>query len=352
MNKEVLFKEVKVHSKRLNEDITLEAYEAPNGEMIISTKSLERYFDFEFCLRNNIKTSKEVEKLSTNSEGEPVYCLCKFVLSDSHGYREESYGESLPGTRTNEIAKNNPFKIAELRAMSAGYIKYLELPGKAYSDSERPLEQIEIGKEDTKEILKKEGEKALNSSKQEEKKTAPTTTSPKKEMTNQKKDDQRTEATKLVSKEPQKSESTREENNLGLQSAPVESAGSIEENAPDDGISAGNVAEAAKDIPENVEKNVSGLPVSESVPESTEETAESSANNSSEITEDELNLKVTFGPAKGRNLTVRDMLNNSEFSNFLENIPKVPKPLDKERQDVIRAFLKALGCYTPEWEQL
>lgn len=376
MDKSVLFEKITVFSKRLGRNVDLEAYNAPDGNLIISTKSLERFFDFKFCSERNIKTSKEVEKLTVDENGVPVYCLCRFELSDSLGYHEESFGESLPGTRINSIQKNNPFKIAELRAMSSGFIKYLELHGKVYSDTEMPIEEVELAKDDLKKVLRMEGKKEITPADQQTQSFAAAesedTSNTKTQLkTNDDKNDMSDRGNmELPANNPTDNSNSSESI---LESAPVEMSGVADEVTPEDGISDRNnddaddpyeqiafeedsltknsECDAVPDVSGDTEDQKKNDSKSQDV-EKENENSLNTANSTDEFapTEEDLNLIVFFGSPAGRNMTVKEVVESPEFATFVEKVPQIPKPLDIPRQKVVRALLKTLGKYTPEWE--
>lgn len=129
----MIFETKNLKSETLNKEISLEVYDS-NDTKIISTNSLIAFFD-SIRAERGIRTDTDVT-ISYGENALPVYCCCKYIIEDANGYKNTFIGESSPTTRTNEIASQNPTKMAEKRAISAGIISYLRLPGKVYSDSQ------------------------------------------------------------------------------------------------------------------------------------------------------------------------------------------------------------------------
>lgn len=89
------------------------------------------------------------------------HSVIKCIISDKKGRRVVDVGESLPATLTTEIAQNYPVLTASQRAFDRAAIKYLNIPGKIYSDLEIPEEFK--NQEDTSKKVEKEQSTSIKS---------------------------------------------------------------------------------------------------------------------------------------------------------------------------------------------
>ncbi len=159
VNEALLFEKAKIRSTKLDKDIELDVY-TKEDKKIIRTLSLIAAFN---SVREQFgaQITKEIGDISHDANGNPVYCLSRVTITDNSGYSETFYGESLPSTRLNQISASHPFNTAENRAVGKAIRRYLGLPTEAYSSDEIPVdnESPESSAEDTKNLLKKLGEK-------------------------------------------------------------------------------------------------------------------------------------------------------------------------------------------------
>ena len=83
-----------------------------------------------------------------------------------------------------------------------------------------------------------------------------------------------------------------------------------------------NVEEIKSDDEDDTKKSADKMLASDEASSMADKVGESSANETSETktTDNGLNLIVTFGPAKGKNLTVKDVLADPIYAKFVENI--------------------------------
>lgn len=74
---------------------------------------------------------------------DPAHSVVVCSMADNSGRIVREVGESIPVTLDTEIAKNYPSLIASQRAFDRAAIRYLDLPGKVFSNLEIPILEIE-----------------------------------------------------------------------------------------------------------------------------------------------------------------------------------------------------------------
>jgi hypothetical protein len=131
---------MKIHSNRFNQTFEVNAYQSTNERgdevLIIYHRSLQR-LGYEIMATNpNFKVS--YKDVATN----PKYCVVRCNISDGKIDVEE-VGETTPETLENDISKMYPCTLANNRAYDKALIRYLDIPGKVYSDLEgvKPQQQ-------------------------------------------------------------------------------------------------------------------------------------------------------------------------------------------------------------------
>lgn len=81
-------------------------------------------------MKTKVRCKKIVEHVSSG------HAVVQCILSDETGREIPSIGESLTKTLYTDIAKGIPVTMAEIRAFDRAAIRYLNLPGKVYSNEE------------------------------------------------------------------------------------------------------------------------------------------------------------------------------------------------------------------------
>lgn len=119
----------KVTSGYLGIELEVDTYES-DGKVIISHLSLEDIAYNQMPKEINFKTKTEI--LYVNG----THCVAKCTVSDRNGRVIEAIGESTSNSLTTSVAKMYPALIAAQRAFDRAFIRYLNLPGKVYSDTE------------------------------------------------------------------------------------------------------------------------------------------------------------------------------------------------------------------------
>lgn len=123
----------KLLSKYLNKEIDVVYNETEIGGVpttIITHDSLED------VILNQIPEDVGVRYDKTLEHMDPEHCVVKCTFADKKGRRVQCFGESLPSTLYTDIAKTIPCIMAEIRAFDRAAIRYLNLPGKVYSNEE------------------------------------------------------------------------------------------------------------------------------------------------------------------------------------------------------------------------
>ena len=119
----------KVKSNYLNCEFDVETYES-DGKMIISHTALENIAYNQIPEKANFKARTELLHITT------THCVAKCTVGDRNGRVVEAIGESSTPTLVTEIARSYPALMAAQRAFDRAFIRYLNLPGKVYSDIE------------------------------------------------------------------------------------------------------------------------------------------------------------------------------------------------------------------------
>lgn len=117
-------------SKTLNKDINFATFEKENefGRPIkvIFHDSLQE------VIHNEAKVKYDFNFVVANPDHTVVVC----TMVDGSGRLIREVGEAIPATLDTEIARNYPSLIASQRAFDRAAIRYLDLPGKVFSNME------------------------------------------------------------------------------------------------------------------------------------------------------------------------------------------------------------------------
>jgi hypothetical protein len=117
-------------SKTLNKDINFATFEKENefGRPIkvIFHDSLQE------VIHNEAKVKYDFNFIVANADHTVVVC----TMVDGSGRLIREVGEAVPATLDTEIARNYPSLIASQRAFDRAAIRYLDLPGKVFSNME------------------------------------------------------------------------------------------------------------------------------------------------------------------------------------------------------------------------
>ena len=128
------FTKTNVMSNKLGQEIELESFNK-DDMVIISTNSLKKLFESlktKFGIKDTFTTT-----IYTNESYGISYITVDWNIKDKDGYDSTFTGEFyMADTKNSVIAKNFPKTTALNRAQSAGIIAYLQLPCKAYSDTQ------------------------------------------------------------------------------------------------------------------------------------------------------------------------------------------------------------------------
>lgn len=130
----------KLYSNYLKRDFELSLIEKQEGDrvlQIVPHDALEDIIHNQIPLEQGVTYDYRVE--STDPNHSVVIC----IVADQFGRRVVGIGEATPGTLDNEIAKTYPTLIASQRAFDRAVIRYLAFPGKAFSNTEIPLNDSE-----------------------------------------------------------------------------------------------------------------------------------------------------------------------------------------------------------------
>lgn len=118
--------------------VTFEKEENGKVVKIITHDSLED------VIHNQIENiDYETIVVSSETDHSVAYCT---MSKDNR--KVVAYGETVPATLDNEIARNHPTLIATQRAFDRAAIRFLALPGKVFSNSEIPIPTEIIAKLD------------------------------------------------------------------------------------------------------------------------------------------------------------------------------------------------------------
>lgn len=349
MNKTVLMTPVTIHSKRFDRDLDFEGYTGDNNIMVISKKSLFRVFE-PFKREFGIKIKKNCEQISYTSDGvTPAYCLCKCTITDKDGYDCDFMGESTPQTRESSISKNNPFKTAENRAEACAIIRYLDLPDNTYSDVE-----IEEGRKETAKDVQRvleEGTVKIVEKKEREKNTS--------EKSKESEDKEgfvsapieSTMNSNAIKDENSKAEENKEVSETSSETSKEHEKEEVhEDNEKQETVKSENISEESKKETEEETKNADDVEdkenteSSENPEDSKVSESESTSSESPKISGENLDLIVNFGAAKGKNLTVKEVLLDDSCKNMVSNIRsgKLILPVDDtEKAKVLIAIRDA-----------
>ena len=143
-------------SKTLNKDINFATFEKLNefGKPIkvIFHDALQK------VIHNEAKVKYDVNFIVANTDHAVVVC----TMTDASGRFIREVGESVPATLDNEIAQNHPALIAFQRAFDRAAIRYLDLPGKVFSNMEisvidETMVEMESDDAETKSVAQKPG---------------------------------------------------------------------------------------------------------------------------------------------------------------------------------------------------
>lgn len=117
-------------SKTLNKDINFATFERENdfGKPV---KVI-----FHDSLQDVIHNLTNAKYAFNFVKATPEHTVVVCEMADSTGRRIVEIGESTPATLDTEIAKNYPSLIASQRAFDRAAIRYLDLPGKVFSNME------------------------------------------------------------------------------------------------------------------------------------------------------------------------------------------------------------------------
>lgn len=331
LSNEIVYEKATIFSPRLGKDIEVETYAGDNGSIVISAISLR---DAAKKACESLKTSigTTLVQMFPNENGEVGYCLVKTTLRIQNNENEEiiqGYGEFCASGAKNEIALTNPFAVAQNRAESKCFIKFLGLSGRVYSSDEMDS----VNRSNFQQILEQAGKNAKNENQQngfvaakvESSIAAPEKVgeAEKKEITNTV--NETTEKTGKVEKTENPVKNVADNTNTDKKKATdTDTKTKNEENIQPakTEITDPNVEEIKSDDEDDTEKSADKMPVSDEASSMADKAGESSANETSETktTDNGLNLIVTFGPAKGKNLTVKDVLADPIYAKFVENI--------------------------------
>lgn len=118
------------YSKTLGKDINFATFEKENefGKPIkvIFHDSLQE------VIHNEAKVKYDFNFIVANTDHTVVVC----TMVDGSGRLIREVGEAIPATLDSEIARNYPSLIASQRAFDRAAIRYLDLPGKVFSNME------------------------------------------------------------------------------------------------------------------------------------------------------------------------------------------------------------------------
>ncbi len=122
----------KIFSKYLNKEIEVNFWETADTS---GTVTIITHDSLEDAILNQasdygVKYDKSLEYVSD------THCVVKCTIADNKGRRIQCFGEAVPATLNTEIALNNPVIMAEKRAFDRAAIRYLNLPGRVYSNDE------------------------------------------------------------------------------------------------------------------------------------------------------------------------------------------------------------------------
>jgi hypothetical protein len=121
-----------LYSKTLNKNVTLVTFEKEDDLgrpiKIITHDSLQE-------LIHDSKVKYDFSVISADINHSVVTCC----MADSSGRIIKEIGESIPETLETTIARNYPTLIATQRAFDRAAIRYLNLPGKIFSNTEIPI---------------------------------------------------------------------------------------------------------------------------------------------------------------------------------------------------------------------
>ena len=123
-------KKKSLRSATLGKDLVFDTYEKEDGYggviQIIKHDSLES------VIHNDTSAIYDYRFESSAIDHTVVQC----IMTDKQNRRVIGIGESIPATLENDIAQNYPSLIASQRAFDRAAIRYLNLPGKVFSNLE------------------------------------------------------------------------------------------------------------------------------------------------------------------------------------------------------------------------
>lgn len=127
-----------IHSKYLNKDIDVPLQQRQEGDrilQIIPHDALEDIVNNQVPQEYGLTYDFNI----VNSSIEHSVVIC--VMLDNNGRRVVELGESVPGTLESDISKSYPTLMAAQRAFDRAAIKYLNLPGKVFSNIEADINE-------------------------------------------------------------------------------------------------------------------------------------------------------------------------------------------------------------------
>ena len=368
INEKVMYRQEKFFSPTLDKEIEVDVYDGANGIIVISSKSLTNVFN-EYV--NDARIKAQLMRMFTNDKGEVTYCLVRVNLMLADGREIEKYGELCTATARTEVAISNPFATAQKRAESKCIIEYLRLPGRVYSSDEVEFAST---KQNLKDVLTKVGEKAeakndengftqasvtsnietaVSVGKAEKAEEQPMIEEPVEDITPEIPDVPLQEMvnqawTEAQKEEMQKSQETEAKAEPELNTEPypvVETDANVEEIVPDD-----EKVEAEKyEQPKQKTSEADTVKQTEETMSGKEDVADdavksNTVDKAADGNDAEMNLIVTFGPAKSKNLTVREVIADPTYAKFVENIQtgRVVAPVDNaEKLAIFNAIRNA-----------
>lgn len=352
INEKVMYRQEKFFSPTLNKDIEVDVYDGDNDAIVISSKSLANVFEEHVC---EAQMRTQLVRMFTNDKGDVTYCLVRVTLM-ANGQEIEKYGEICTATAKTEIAINNPFATAQKRAESKCIIEFLRLPGRVYSSDEIGYAST---KQNLQDVLTKVGKKAeakndengfvaasvasnietaVTVGKAEKVEDQPKIDEPTEDITPEIPDVPLQDMVNQAWKEAQSQGNMQDQeaepkNNPKLNTEPFPAAKTdvnVEEIVPDDDVAEEKESkEPKKDAQTTVaqpqpaqEAKPIEQPEEEKEPVAKKDVANNAVDNAGADNADDagMNLIVTFGPAKLKNLTVREVLADSTYAKFVENI--------------------------------
>ncbi len=343
------FRTDKVFSPRLNKEIEVEVYDGDNGMTVISSASLR---DATKAIIDGLsgKLGSELIQMFPNENGEVGYCLVRAWLRVKKEGTETDevetiigYGEFTASGAKSEISLTNPFATAQKRAEAKCFIKFLQLPGRVYSSDEIEAttrtnfkEMLESKTADVNGFAAASVDSAIISPEKVGNAEKPVDVEKAAKAEEVKPVEAPKANAEVVNKDDPLSKKTAKESKQEMKKTTEKSVETSETNSD---------ATVKKDIPNvpETEASVTENPAVEEVKPDVEEDIAQPEKSVANSKKDPMDLIVIYGPAKGKNLTVREVLSNPAYERFVTLIKSgaAKMPAEPEKAAIYNAIKSA-----------